>query len=249
NTIKLFADGSLGSHGALLLDDYRDEKGNYGLQLAPYDFYEETCKLAYDNNFAVATHCIGDGANRLILDTYAKFLQGKNDRRWRIEHAQVVHPDDVEKFRRYSVIPSVQATHATSEMLWVDQVLDDEQLKGAYAYQTLLKQNGWLPNGTDFPVESIEPLFTFYASVFRTNHDGWPKSGWRKEEALTREQALRSITIWPAKASFEENIKGSLEPGKWADFVILDIDLITASPQEVLDAKIESTWIAGEKIY
>ena len=249
NTIKIFADGALGSHGALLLQDYQDEKGNYGLQLAPYDFYEETCKLAYDNNFAVATHCIGDGANRFILNTYAKFLKGKNDRRWRIEHAQIVHQDDMDKFGRFSIIPSVQATHATSEMLWVDQELSEEQLKGAYAYQTLMQQNGWLPNGTDFPVENIEPLFTFYAAVFRTNHDGWPNDGWRKEEALSREQALRSITLWPAKASFEENEKGSLEPGKWADFVILDTDLMTASPEKVLDAKIESTWIAGEKVF
>ncbi|MFW5756431.1 MAG: amidohydrolase, partial [Tangfeifania sp.] len=210
NTIKVFADGALGSRTALLMEDYRDDRGNYGLQLASYDFYEETCQLAYDNHFVMATHCIGDGANRFILDLYGKFLKGKNDRRWRIEHAQVVHPDDFKKFGRYSVVPSVQATHATSEMEWVDQELSQEQLKGAYAYQTLLKQNGWLPNGTDFPVEAIEPLNTFYSAVFRINHAGWPEGGWRMEEALTREQALRSITLWPAKASFEENEKGSL---------------------------------------
>jgi predicted amidohydrolase YtcJ len=249
NTIKVFADGALGSRSALLMDDYLGDSGNHGLQLASKDFYEETCQLAFDNNFIMSTHCIGDGANRFILDTYGKFLKGKNDRRWRIEHAQFIHPDDFVKFGRYSIVPSVQATHATSEMEWVDQELSQEQLKGAYAYQTLLKQNGWLPNGTDFPVEAIEPLNTFYSAVFRINHEAWPKGGWRTVEALTREQALRSITHWPAKASFEENEKGSLEAGKWADFVILDTDLMTATPQEVLDAKIESTWIAGEKVY
>jgi predicted amidohydrolase YtcJ len=156
----------------------------------------------------------------------------------------------MEKFAEYSVVPSVQATHATSDMYWADERLGVERLKnGSYAYLTLLQQNGWLPNGTDFPVEHIEPLFTFFASVFRTDHDGWPEGGFLTDEALSREQALRSITVWPAKASFEENEKGSLEPGKWADFVITDTDLMTASPQEVLNAKVESTWIAGEKIF
>ena len=250
NTIKIYADGALGSRGALLLDDYSDDPGNKGLQIESQEYYDKICQLAYDNNYAVATHCIGDGANRLMLDTYGKFLKGKNDRRWRIEHAQIIHPDDIEKFARYSIVPSVQATHATSDMYWADERLGEKRLEnGSYAYQTLLQQNGWLPNGTDFPVEEIYPLYTFYASVFRMDHSGWPEGGFLKDEGLNREQALRSITIWPAKASFEENEKGSLEQGKWADFVILDTDLMTASPQEVLNAKIESTWIAGEKVF
>jgi hypothetical protein len=250
NTIKLFADGALGSRGALLLEDYSDDPGNKGIQIEAQEYYDELCQLAYDSNFAVATHCIGDGANRLMLDTYGKFLKGENDRRWRIEHAQIIHPDDMEKFARYSIVPSVQATHATSDMYWAGDRLGEERLNnGAYAYQTLLNQLGWLPNGTDFPVEEIYSLFTFYASVFRADHTGRPEGGFLMEEALSREQTLRSITHWPAKASFEENEKGSIEPGKWADFVILDTDLMTASPQEVLDAKIESTWIAGEKVF
>jgi len=250
NTIKVYADGALGSRGALLIDDYSDDPGNKGIQIENQAYYDSICQLAYDNNFALATHCIGDGANRLILDTYGKFLKGKNDQRWRIEHAQIIHPDDIKKFARYSVVPSVQATHATSDMYWADERLGEKRLSnGSYAYQTLLQQNGWLPNGTDFPVEHIEPLFTFYASVFRTDHDGWPEGGFLADEALSREQALRSITLWPAKASFEENEKGSLEPGKWADFVILDTDLMTASPQEILDAKIACTWVAGEKMF
>ena len=249
NTIKIYADGALGSRGALLLEDYSDDPGNKGLQIEPQGFYDKICRLAYDNNFIVATHAIGDGGNRLVLDTYSKFLNGTNDRRWRIEHAQIINPDDFEKFAKNSVIPSVQATHCTSDMYWVVERLGEERLKGAYVYQTLLQQNGWLPNGTDFPVENINPLFTFYASVFRTDHSGWPKGGWQKNEGLTREQAIRSITIWGAKASFEENEKGSLEPGKFADFVILDIDLMNATSQEVLNTNVESTWINGEKVF
>ncbi|WP_372931727.1 amidohydrolase [Mariniphaga sediminis] len=250
STIKLFADGALGSRGALLLKDYSDDPGNSGIQIEGQEYYDRICQLAYDNHFAVATHAIGDSANRLVLNTYARFLKEKNDRRWRIEHAQIIDSDDFEKFARYSIVPSVQATHATSDMYWAGDRLGEKRLKnGAYAYQTLLKQNGWLPNGTDFPVERIEPLFTFCASVFRTDPSGWPEGGFLKEEGLSREQALRSMTIWPAKASFEENEKGSLEPGKWADFVILDTDLMTADQGEVLKAKIESTWIAGEKVF
>lgn len=249
NTIKLFADGALGSRGARLLGDYSDDPGNQGLQIETNGYYDEICRIAFENNYIVATHAIGDSANRLMLNTYGKFLKGANNRRWRIEHAQVVHPDDFQKFARFSVVPSIQATHATSDMYWAKDRLGDDRVKGAYAYQTLLKQNGWLPNGTDFPVENIEPLYTFYASVFRTDHKGFPQGGWQMADGLTREQTLRSMTIWAAKAEFNENEKGSVEPGKWADFVILDTDLMTASPSQVLNAKILSTWVGGEKVY
>jgi predicted amidohydrolase YtcJ len=249
NTIKIYADGALGSRGALLLEDYSDDPGNGGLQIETQEYYDEICQLAYDNNYIMATHAIGDSANRLVLNTYAKFLKSKNDRRWRIEHAQIINPDDFAKFAEFSIVPSIQATHCTSDMSWAKNRVGEERIKGAYAYQTLLGQNGWLPNGTDFPVENIEPLFTFYSSVFRTDHDGFPEGGWQVEEGLSREQTLCSMTIWAAKASFEENEKGSLEPGKYADFVILDTDLMTATPQQVLAAKIESTWIGGEKVF
>lgn len=249
NTIKVYADGALGSRGALLLQDYSDDSGNRGLQIESREYYEKICQLAYDNNFAVATHAIGDGANRLMLDTYGKFLQGKNDRRWRIEHAQIIHPDDFKKFAEFSIVPSVQPTHCTSDMPWAEDRLGPERINGAYAYQTLLKQNGWLPSGTDFPVENIEPIYTFYSAVFRTDHEGWPQGGWHKDEGLTREQALRSITSWAAKSSFEEDEKGALTPGKWADFVILDTDLMRALPEKVLKTKILSTWSAGEKVF
>jgi predicted amidohydrolase YtcJ len=249
NTIKIYADGALGSRGALLLEPYSDDPANRGLQMVPQQFFDEICQLAYQNNYQVATHCIGDSANRLILNTYGKYLKGENDRRWRIEHAQIVHPDDFGLFAKYSVVPSIQATHATSDMDWATYRVGSERIKGAYAYQQLLKQLGWMPNGTDFPVEEIYPLNTFFSSVFRTHHDGTPGGGFQMENALTREQALRSMTIWAAKASFEENLKGSLEPGKWADFVVLDTDLMNATPQQVLEAKTKATWVAGEKVY
>ena len=249
NTIKVYADGALGSRGALMLEEYTDDAGNTGLQIARQDYYDKVCQLAYDNNYAMATHAIGDGANRLMLDTYGKFLKGENDRRWRIEHSQIIHPDDFNKFGKYSIVPSIQATHCTSDMPWAENRVGPERIKGAYAYQTLLKQLGWLPNGTDFPVENIEPLFTFYSSVFRIDHEGNPVGGWQKEEGLSREQTLRSMTTWAAKSSFEENEKGSLTSGMWADFIILDTDLMTASPEEVLDTKILSTWSGGEKVF
>ena len=249
NTIKIYADGALGSRGALMLEDYSDDPGNHGLQIEPQKFYDSICQLAYDNNYVVATHAIGDGGNHLVLDTYAKYLKGKNDRRWRIEHAQIINVSDFDKFGAYSIIPSIQATHCTSDMSWAEDRIGPERIKGAYAYQTLLRQNGWIPNGTDFPVENIEPLFTFYSSVFRTDDKGWPEGGWHKDEGLTREQALRSMTTWAAKSSFEESEKGQLVPGMLADFVILNTDLMTASPEEVLNAKIESTWSAGEKVF
>ncbi len=249
NTIKLYADGALGSRGALLLDEYSDDPGNSGLQVMTQEYFDKVCRLAYDNNYAVATHAIGDSANRFVLNTYGQFLKGKNNRRWRIEHAQIINQNDFKKFAQFSVVPSVQATHCTSDMYWAEDRVGKERIKGAYAYRTLLNQLGWLPNGTDFPVENIEPLYTFYAAVFRTDKKGWPQGGWQKEEGLTREQTLRSMTIWAAKASFDEDEKGTIEPGKWADFVILDTDLMTASPKQVLDAKIESTWIAGEKVF
>ncbi len=249
NTIKIYADGALGSRGALMLEAYSDDSDNTGLQIETQEYYNKICQLAYDNNFVVSTHAIGDAGNRLMLDTYGRFLKEKNDRRWRIEHSQIIHPDDFEKFGKYSIVPSVQATHCTSDMRWAEDRVGAERIKGAYSYQTLLKQNGWLPGGTDFPVENIEPLFTFYSAVFRTDHDGWPEGGWHIEEGLTREQTLCSMTIWAARSSFEENEKGSLTPGMWADFIILDTDLMTASPKEVLNAKVLSTWSGGEKVF
>ncbi|MCF6171238.1 MAG: amidohydrolase [Bacteroidales bacterium] len=249
SSVKLYADGALGSRGALLLEPYADDPGNSGMQLHPDAFYEAVCKQAYQAGFQVNTHAIGDSGNRLILRTYAKFLQGKNDRRWRIEHAQVVSPADLHYFKDYSIIPSVQATHCTSDMYWAGNRLGPGRIKTAYAYQHLLQQNGWLINGTDFPVEDIHPLKTFYAAVARMDESGWPEEGFQMEDALSREDALRSITIWPAMGSFDEKNRGSIEAGKFADFVILDKDLLSVPADKLPTVRIMATYLSGKQVF
>ena len=197
----------------------------------------------------MCTHAIGDSGNRTILNIYGKYLLGKNDKRWRIEHSQVVNSNDLHKFGKYSIIPSVQPTHATSDMYWAGDRLGPKRVKEAYAFQQLLKQNGWIPLGTDFPVEDISALKTFYSAVFRIDDKGWPSGGYQKENALTREQALRGMTIWAAKSNFEENEKGSLEKGKFADFIILDQDLMKVNAKDVLKTRILSTFAGGQKVH
>jgi hypothetical protein len=195
------------------------------------------------------THAIGDSGNRTILRIYGQYLKAEKDMRWRIEHAQVVNQSDLDLFGMYGVVPSVQPTHATSDMYWAEKRLGSERIKSAYAYQKLLTQNKWMPLGTDFPVEDISPFKTFYAAVFRQDAKGWPENGFQMDNALTREQTLRGMTIWAAKGSFEENKKGSLEKGKWADFIILDQDLMTAQGPAILNTKVVATYINGERVF
>ena len=247
-SIKLYADGALGSRGALLKKPYTDAPNTKGLQVESDQKLNEYCDIAYKAGYQVNTHCIGDEAVRLILDLYSKHLKTKNDLRWRIEHSQVVDPSDISKYGSFSIIPSIQTTHATSDMTWADERLGD-RIKYAYAYQDLLKQNDWLPNGSDFPIESINPIYGFYAGVTRKDLNGEPKEGFQMENALTREQALRAMTIWAAKSNFEEDFKGSLELGKWADFVILDTDLMNANESDLPKSKVISTFVSGEIVY
>lgn len=249
NTIKLFTDGALGSRGARMIEDYSDDPGNLGLYVTPLETLEKYCRKAYENNFAVATHCIGDGANRETLRIYADILGGKNDRRWRIEHAQIIHPDDFHYFGDYNIIPSVQTTHATSDMYWAEDRVGSERIKGAYAYRQLLEQNGWLPNGSDFPVEQINPLFGFYAAVVRKDQAGFPEEGYMTENAISREDALRAMTIWAARSGFEEDLKGTIEPGKLADLVITGTDLMSAAEHELFGIRVEATYSGGELVY
>ncbi|MDF3077269.1 MAG: amidohydrolase [Sphingobacteriaceae bacterium] len=248
-SFKVYADGALGSRGACLLHPYSDMPGHSGFLLSTKEHFQEVAQKIFDKGFQMCTHAIGDSANRLILDTYAHVLKGKNNKRWRIEHAQVIDAADFNKFGQYNIIPSVQPTHATSDMYWAGQRLGKDRMKGAYAYKDLLKQNGWLVLGTDFPVESIDPIKTFYAAVVRKDAKGYPAGGFQPANALTREEALRGMTIWAAKGSFEEKEKGSLEKGKYADFVILDQDIMKASPKNILKTKVISTFINGEKVY
>jgi predicted amidohydrolase YtcJ len=247
--VKMYADGALGSRGAWLLEPYNDDPTNTGIKLQTDTFYENVCKQAYDHGFQVNMHAIGDAANRFVLNLYSKFLSEGNDRRWRIEHAQIVHPDDFNMFGKYNIIPSIQSTHATSDMLWVPDRIGNERIKGAYAQNQLLSQNGWLVNGTDFPIEDIDPLKTFYAAVFRKNLDDVPQQGFQMENALSRENSLRSITLWAAKGNFEESIKGSIEVGKAADFVILDTDIMKAPEEQILDAKVKLLSVSGEIVF
>jgi predicted amidohydrolase YtcJ len=197
----------------------------------------------------MCTHAIGDSGNRVMLNIYAKYLKGKNDLRWRIEHSQVINKNDFHLFGDYNIIPSVQPTHATSDMYWAGDRLGKERVKGAYANEYLLQQNGWIPLGTDFPVEDISPLKTFYAAVFRQDAKGFPDGGFQIENALSPENALRGMTIWAAKSNFEENEKGSLEKGKFADFIILDKDILTTNEKEVLQIKVLQTYVNGEKVF
>ncbi|PLW99522.1 MAG: amidohydrolase [Marinilabiliales bacterium] len=244
-SVKLYADGALGSRGAAMLEPYSDDPENKGIFVVTQQTMDSVCEKAYNAGFQVNTHAIGDAANRMVLQSYSKFLKGKNDRRWRIEHSQTIHPDDLNLFGEFSIIPSVQTTHCTSDMIWAQERLGS-RIKNAYIYHSLLKQNGWLPNGTDFPIEDIDPLKTFYSAVFRRNSDGWPEDGFQMEESLTREQALRSITIWAAKAGFEEGLKGSLETGKVADFVILNNDLMTTDEDNIFSTKVLAVFSNGE---
>ncbi|MBI9037671.1 MAG: amidohydrolase [Bacteroidales bacterium] len=249
NAVKLYADGALGSRGALFIEDYSDDPGNSGLQIEDIEFYRDICNKAYKKGFQVNTHAIGDSAIRLMLNVYGESLKGKNDKRWRIEHSQVVHPDDFVLYKKYSIIPSIQSTHATSDMYWAEDRVGPERIKGGYAYKKLLDQNGWIPNGTDFPIENIYPLYSFYAAVVRKDLKGYPENGFQIENALSREEALKAMTIWAAKSCFEENEKGSLEAGKFADFVILEEDIMEIDEDKIPYVGILKTFINGEEVF
>lgn len=248
-SVKIYADGALGSRGALLLEDYTDRPGHKGLLLHPKNELSAIMKQAHENGFQVCSHGIGDGAVRAVLELYRPFLSGKNDLRWRIEHSQIVHPDDQKSMAELNVVPSVQPTHATSDMYWAEERLGPTRIKYAYAYNDLLKVNGWIPNGSDFPIESINPIFGFYSAVTRQDQKGWPQNGFQMENALSREEALRAMTIWAAKSQFQENELGSLEVGKKADLVVMDRDILKSNSSDLFQTKVLLTMINGEVVY
>ncbi len=248
-SIKVYADGALGSRGACLLHPYTDKPDWPGFLLSSPAHFDSVANYISQKGWQMCTHAIGDSGNRTMLNIYAKYLKGKNDLRWRIEHAQVVNQNDFDLFGANSIIPSVQPTHATSDMYWAGDRVGAERVKGAYAFKQLLQQNGWLPLGTDFPVEDISTFKTFYAAAIRKDAKGWPADGYQMENVLSREETLRGMTIWAAKSNFEEKEKGSLEKGKFADFIILDTDIMKEVPEKLLGVKVIKTFLGGEKVY
>lgn len=245
-SFKFYADGALGSRGACLKHDYTDQHNWKGFLLSEQKHFEEKAKLLANKGFQMNTHCIGDSAYHIILNAYKKAKINKN-MRWRIEHAQVVSNEDISVSDE--IIPSVQPTHATSDMYWAEERLGKERIKTAYAYKTLLNKCGVVALGTDFPVEDISPFKTFYAAVARKDSKGYPENGFQNNEALSREETLKGMTIWAAYSNFEEKEKGSLEKGKLADFIILDKDIMKCNINEVLNTNVLSTFINGERVY
>jgi predicted amidohydrolase YtcJ len=248
-SFKVYADGALGSRGACLLQPYSDRKGHFGFLLSNTAHFDSIASILHKKELQMCTHAIGDSANTVILNIYGKYLKGKNDLRWRIEHAQVIQEKDFALFGRFNIIPSVQPTHATSDMYWAPERLGNLRLAGAYAFNDLMKQNGWIALGTDFPVEDISPFKTFYAAVARKDEKGWPEEGFQKENALSRQSCLRGMTIWAAKSNFEEKEKGSLEAGKFADFIILDKDLLEITEPEILNIQVLKSFVNGQLVY
>lgn len=247
--VKVYGDGALGSRGACLIHPYSDKPDWSGFLLSSPAHFDSVAAKLINTDFQMCTHAIGDSANRTILKVYAKYLKGKNDKRWRIEHAQIINPADFNLFGENSIVPSVQPTHGTSDMYWAGDRLGTERLKGGYAYKQLLEQNNWLPLGTDFPVEEINPFKTFLASVARQDSKGFPAGGFQMENALTREQTIRGMTIWAAKANRMEKQVGSLEVGKKADFIILDKDLMKVAIDSILQVKVLKTYLNGERVH
>lgn len=247
-SFKFYGDGALGSRGACLKEDYSDRKNWKGFLLNDLKYFANHAEMISKSPFQMNTHCIGDSAAKAIISIYKKHCTKGSNKRWRIEHAQVIDQNNFKDFSM-EIIPSVQPTHATSDMYWAGERLGNERIKDAYAYNKLLKNAGMLALGTDFPVEDISPFKTFYAAVARKDAKGFPEKGFQKENALSRENTLKGMTIWAAYSNFEENEKGSLEKGKWADFVILDQDIMQCKEELILNSKVLSTYIAGEEVY
>ena len=248
-SVKVYGDGALGSRGACLKAPYSDRPDEHGALLASREHFLDVARWCDAHGFQMNTHCIGDSANKLLLDVYGEVLGASNDKRWRIEHAQVVSAADRDLFARFSIVPSVQPTHATSDGPWAQDRLGPQRISDAYAYEDLRLSLGLLALGTDFPVEGIDPLQTFRSAVLRQSADGWPEGGYQMRNALSRLDALRGMTIWNAIASFTENELGSLEKGKRADFTVVSTDLEKATPEQLRTAKVTGTWVDGEKVF
>lgn len=250
-SVKLYQDGALGSRGAAMLEPYSDMPSTSGLLVSPPEHIQDVASRALAAGFQVNTHAIGDRGNRLVLDAYEAALRARPtaDHRFRVEHAQNLHADDIPRFAALGVIPSMQASHQTSDMYWASTRLGESRLRGAYAWRSLLATNTIIPNGSDAPVESVDPLISFKSSVSRQDAHDWPAGGWFPEQRMTREEALYSMTIWPAYAGFQEQELGSLTIGKRADFVVLDQDIMRVPTELLSRTQVLSTWVGGKRVY
>ncbi|MGQ0560640.1 MAG: amidohydrolase family protein, partial [Gemmatimonadota bacterium] len=249
--IKAYADGALGSRGAKLLEPYADEPGHTGFMVTPPEQLEKLAVAALETGLQLNVHAIGDRANRTVLDVLERAFEQVPvaDHRFRIEHAQVISPPDMPRFAQLGVIPSMQAVHQTSDMYWAEDRLGSERARGAYAWRSLLNTGVVIAGGSDFPVESANPLYSFHAAVTRQDEKNWPPGGWQPQERMTRAEALRHLTIWPAYASFQEDRAGSITPGKLADLVVLSKDIMTIPPEEILSTSVELTILGGRIVY
>lgn len=251
--LKLYADGALGSRGAELMNDYSDDPGNRGLAVTPLDSLKKAAVVALRKGFQVCIHAIGDAANRKVLNMYEEVFMSDTaqakDARFRIEHAQVVNENDIPRFAKLGVIPAMQQTHCTSDMYWAVQRLGPERVKGAYAWRSLIESGSIIPGGSDFPVESVNPLLGFYAAISRQDVKGWPVGGWYPGQRMMRQEALKSFTIWAAYAAFEEKVRGTIEPGKLADITVLLNDIMKCDLNQILTTDVAYTIIAGDVVY
>ena len=247
-SVKVYGDGALGSRGATLKEPYSDDKHNYGKLVTDIQSVKELAKRLSDENFQMNTHAIGDSTINILLNEYSKVLENKKDPRWRIEHSQIIDLNDINGYSK-KILPSVQPTHATSDMYWAEDRVGPKRIKGAYAYKDLLERSKVIGLGTDFPVEKVNPFHTFYAATARKDLDNYPEGGFEFSNALSREETLKGMTIWAAYLNFEENEKGSIEKNKFADFIIIDRDLMKVDLDLTPNTKVLKTYLSGDLVY
>jgi predicted amidohydrolase YtcJ len=250
-SVKLYSDGALGSRGAALIEDYSDDPGNRGLLFNDADEFTQMIGKVASKGYQAGVHAIGDRGNRTVLDAFANVREKQGDRglRHRIEHSQIVNLDDIPRFKELGIIASMQPTHATSDMNMAEDRVGPVRIRGAYAWRTFLDQGTVIAAGSDFPVELSNPFHGLYSAVTRADHDGNPDGGWYPEQILTREEALHGFTLGAAYAGYMEDIAGSLEPGKWADFILIDRDYFTVPEEEIWQIRVLETWLAGDRVY